>query len=524
MNLFNNGLFKFLEKTNPSQINEQLDTKALINYCQYALEVQMYASESYNISNEGPLKLNELDLPSVSTSIDIPQISSKAFSHNHKDLCNIICLVHKESNNLPETLKNLKEKMKQNMKEKDKLTMTRTKYYGVYQQDSFFIAYFEKIPGQKLDKIGEFKNPYEAAKAYDHYLIRKDLHHKKKSKDDPYFPLNFPSPHSKSRSRSSDSRKNRGKSNNNNNNPSLRKSNESSNKRYRNHDYIKMKESKYYSKRDADKKNSPLYKPTHNKEITTASQSNNINYNSNNTTNKSTNLKPINSGLPNNSGNRDSFGSNNSLSNKKKNMNNLFSNNLYPNYQYPNNQNYSNNYANKSTSGYYMNDNQNSSYGYGQGYYSNNSSYYPNYQPNSINNIYNQGNLYHNFVQSSPLMNSNFSSNNQFSAQNSTNLPNSNDITNVGGYKRNFNHGYNANSYSNNSYNLGGNTFTNGYNQFGSSFDEEGKNKDLITDDKKNTKGDLNNIGGKKEGDEKKINGEFSTIVAQSDLSQNINY
>ena len=112
MNLFNNGLFRYLEKNSPSQITDQLDTKAIINFCQYALEVQMYASDSYTGSNEGPVKLNELDLPSVSTSIDIPQVSAKTLTNNQKDLCNMICVVNRESINLPETLRNLKEKMK----------------------------------------------------------------------------------------------------------------------------------------------------------------------------------------------------------------------------------------------------------------------------------------------------------------------------------------------------------------------------------------------------------------------------
>ena len=83
MNLFNKGMFKFLVKANPSLINEQLDTKTIINYCQYALEVQMYASESYTVTNEGPLKLNELDLPSVITSLDLPVVSAKNLSNNH---------------------------------------------------------------------------------------------------------------------------------------------------------------------------------------------------------------------------------------------------------------------------------------------------------------------------------------------------------------------------------------------------------------------------------------------------------
>ena len=94
----------------------------------------MYGSDNYTSSNEGPVKLNELDLPSVSTTIEIPPVSLKTLSNNNKDLMNIICVVNRETKNLPETLKNLKEKMKQSLKEKDKSNFNKTKYHGVYQQ------------------------------------------------------------------------------------------------------------------------------------------------------------------------------------------------------------------------------------------------------------------------------------------------------------------------------------------------------------------------------------------------------
>lgn len=551
MNLFTNGLFKYLEKANPTQILDQLDTRSIINFCQYALEVQMYASDNYTSSNEGPVKLNELDLPSVSTTIEIPQVSLKTLSNNNKDLMNIICVVNRETNNLPETLKNLKEKMKQSLKEKEKTNFNKTKYHGVYQQDNMFMSYFEKSPGQKTEKIGEYKSLIEAAKSYDQYIIKKDLNYRKKSKEDGYYPLNFPSrSRSRSRSRSSEDRRNNRKSNTNNE-PS-RRSVDFNNRRYHNRDYNRNKDSKFINRRD-ERKESP-YKQSHINKDSSIPNNNNKSYGFSNSLRNPKDIHPNNK-TSNFSNSHNNFSNNNSssnnrntqinmkanpspptntpirdslppsLSNKKKNLSNQYpnNNNVYQNYQYQNN--YST-YLNKSTAaGYYMNENQNTSYSnYNSGYYpNNNNNYYQNYPQNNLNhNLYNQGNVYQNYIQPQQT-NLGYNANNQ--QFNNQSLTNPAEITSYG-YKRNY--GQNSNNFNGVNFSMTPNANYNvGKNNSEASYDDEMKITMTDPEIKKFSKNESNQIQmiGKKEGEEKKnVLGEPSTMVMLSDINQNINY
>lgn len=188
MHIFSDSLFKYLEKEDLPKIQDQLNPSDFLNFCQSALEVQMYSNEFQSCDSK--FRQIEIDLPSLTTSKELPSISQKNIIQVPRDFLNSMLHFYKDtSTNMPDLIKGLKEKAKLSLKEKEKLI--KTKYIGVYQIGNSFISYFEKYPGQKLEKIGEYKTAYDAALAYDNFVLKKEKDGDKRKRDD-IFELNFP--------------------------------------------------------------------------------------------------------------------------------------------------------------------------------------------------------------------------------------------------------------------------------------------------------------------------------------------